>query len=74
MQKNYNFQIEGSSANSQTWITSGKVYCEFADAFNRAMSETFEQLTNGKAIFGNPGIGCRGPYDIHRVIIEQEKQ
>jgi len=72
--KNYSFKIEGSAADGQSWSASGNIYCEFGNAFNVAMAQTFDQLTNGKAIYGKPGVGCRGPYDIHRVTIEQVQQ
>lgn len=72
--KIYTFKMDGSGGDGQTWSTSGTIQCDWPDAFNVAMSHTFEQLTNGQAIFGKPGVGCRGPYDIHRCIIEQAKQ
>jgi len=37
------------------------------------MRESFDQLTHGKALYGMLGIGCKGPYDILRVLIEQMK-
>jgi hypothetical protein len=49
------------------------MFCEFHETFDYAMNQTFSQLTNGKAVYGKPGIGCHGPYDIHSVLIEQEK-
>jgi hypothetical protein len=72
MMKNYAFKIEGSSANGQTWMASGVMECEFHETFNAAMKHTFQQLTNGEAVYGKPGVGCNGPYNILRVLIEQE--
>jgi hypothetical protein len=31
-------------------------------------------LTNGKAIYGKPGYGCRGPYGITRFEVKVEVQ
>jgi len=74
MKKHYQFTVEGSSADENTWLTSGDFTCELHETFDRAMGETFTQLTKGKAIYGKPGVGCNGPYDIHRLVIEQVKQ
>lgn len=74
MNKSYKFEMRGTAHDDQTWTTEGYVYCDFNDIFDRAMRSSFEQLTNGKAVFGKPGIGCRGPYDILSVLIEQVKQ
>jgi hypothetical protein len=75
MRKLYSYVIEGSGANNQTWQTRGAVLCEFHDAFDHAMLESFDQLTQGKAIYGNPGVGsCKGPYDILKVTITQVAQ
>ena len=74
MIKHYRFMLEGSSANGNSWTTSGSFDCEFPEVWDRAMEETFHQLTKGLAVYGKHGLGCRGPYDIHRVEIKQEKQ
>ena len=73
MIKTYRFEIEGLAAGDKTWKTTGRIECEFADAFHAAMKSTFQQLTNGKAVYGKPGLGCSGPYDILSVVIEKEK-
>ena len=72
--KFYRFTIEGSGAGGQTFITTGRLTCEFHFAFDQAMSESFKQLTAGLATYGQPGVGCSGPYDIHKLLIEQVKQ
>lgn len=74
MRKAWRFKVEGLGAEGATFETSGATLCEFHDAFNIAMEETFHQLTHGKAVYGSPGVGCRGPYDIRKVTIEQESQ
>lgn len=72
--KTYTFEIGGTGANGQTWTAKGTVSAEFVDVFNAAMRESFEQITGGRAVFGKPGLGCNGPYDIDRVVIEQVRQ
>jgi hypothetical protein len=74
MLKLYQYTVEGSGGNAQTWKTTGKVTAEFHDVFLAAVSHSFDQLTKGKAVFGKPGVGCQGPYDVHKVLIEQVKQ
>ena len=72
--KSYTFQIEGTAAAGQTWKSSGVVIDEQNDliaVFDSAMRLSFQQLTSGKAVFGKPGVGCSGPYDIRRIVIEQ---
>lgn len=48
--------------------------CELYECFDLTMKDTFEQLTQGRAIYGQPGVGCRGPYAIKRVLIEEQLQ
>jgi len=74
MVKAYQFAVEGTGAEDQSFTTSGTFTCEFHFAFDLAMRETFNQLTSGRAVYGKPGVGCSGPYDIHKIIIEQVKQ
>lgn len=69
--KQYTYTVNGSGSNEQTWEISGTVECEFIQMHARIMQDTFRRLTNGQAIFGKPGVGCEGPYDIHKIVIEQ---
>ncbi len=64
------FKIIGTSALGQTWECCGKIEnvdWPDHDLLGKAMKESFMQLTGGKAIFGKPGVGCRGPYSIVRI-------
>lgn len=74
MRKSFRFTIDGHGAEGATFQTSGTTLCELAHAFDIAMEVTFHQLTNGKAVYGSPGVGCRGPYAIKRVLIEEVAQ
>lgn len=74
MRKQWRFRISGSGAEGATFEASGSLLCDFGESFDQAMQETFRQLTNGRAVYGSPGVGCRGPYDIRNVTIEQVLQ
>ena len=75
MQKTWQFTINGKAATGETWATSGTVHCEFADSFKEAVKDTFLQLTHGRATYGQPGVaGCKGPYRIMYVLIEELQQ
>jgi len=71
----FKYEVAGTAAaNSQTWSTSGTMVAElgdFARLPERCMRESFMQLTQGKATYGNPGIGCKGPYSITKLLIEE---
>jgi hypothetical protein len=74
MIRTYHYVIHGSAADGQTFTLDGVMSCEFEDAQYVAMQAGFEQLTQGKAVFGKPGVGCKGPYDIDSILITQVKQ
>jgi len=72
--KVYSFTIDIADASGQVWETHGSAKCELNDAFNVAMKEAFFQMTSGRATYGHPGKGgCHGPYDVRRIVIQQEK-
>ena len=66
--KAYTYKIRGTAADGQTWETEG--YVDSAEStgmsmlVDLAMRSTFDQLTHGRAVFGQPGKGCAGPYRI----------
>jgi hypothetical protein len=63
----YDYVITGTAADGQTWTTRGTVEAEpanFLDTPIMAMARCFEALTEGKAVYGQPGVGCRGPYQV----------
>jgi hypothetical protein len=73
MMKKWLFKLAGTGAGGQTWETRGTINCDAGQAFAEAMRESFQQLTDGRAVFGLPGVGCNGPYDVVRIEIEQLK-
>jgi len=74
MNKKWKGTVEGSDRDGQGWSVNCVVDAEFADVVNAIMEVTFRDLTSGKAIFGCPGVGCNGPYKIHRLTVEEVRQ
>lgn len=72
----YRFKIEGLTGNGNTWTTEGTIEGDMADSsiHETAMRASFNALTNGRAVFGTPGAGCRGPYSITRFVLEKTAQ
>jgi len=72
----YTYIIDGTAADGQTWTTTGSVETasegQFPATVQLAMADSFQQLTQGKAVYGQPGVGCRGPYHIARLLIERQ--
>jgi hypothetical protein len=72
----YRYRVEGLDRNQQTWATSGTVTTELEGSFPLAvgdiLSASFDQLTEGKAVYGQPGVGCVGPYQIVKLIVERQ--
>lgn len=67
---NIQYTIHGTAAREQTWECTGVISdCDWSDhnLMIRAMTDAFYQLTDGKAVFGKPGVGCQGPYELSRV-------
>jgi hypothetical protein len=64
----YTYTVIGTAADGQTWEASGEAKSANAGAFMEmldfAMRSAFMKLTSGKAVYGKPGVGCRGPYTV----------
>jgi hypothetical protein len=72
-EKAFRVTIEGTDATGMTWATDVRVSgIPFPQALDRALSESFQQLTQGKAVYGKPGVGCRGPYEIAKLTLVAE--
>jgi hypothetical protein len=73
----YSWQVCGTASQGQTWEATGTAETEKLGDFmmvpDRAMRDAFTQLTQGKAVYGKPGVGCSGPYRVTRLLIEEEK-
>lgn len=76
MSEAFRYAFDGVGAEQAPWSTRGTFVTDkpgdLMDGINRAMMESFIALTNGKAIYGEPGVaGCKGPYTIIRIVIEK---
>lgn len=70
----YRWKMSGAAADGQTWETAGTINLrpgQFRLIFDLVWDEAFQQLTKGAAVYGEPGKGCRGPYDIRHFSIEK---
>jgi hypothetical protein len=71
----YRYTVGGTAAGGQTWEVSGTIEIKpsnFAIALEKTMQFTFDKLTAGNAVYGKPGEGCSGPYDIRLFVLERE--
>lgn len=76
-ERTYKFEINGTAAQGQTWNHSGSiedVWHDLSAVVEAAMVETFQKLTRGEAVYGHPGVGCSGPYEITKLTLERELQ
>lgn len=75
MQGNYKFEVQGTAADGQSWTVSGTRETanagDFAFLPTEALKDVFLQLTQGRATYGNPGVNCKGPYSITKMVIEK---
>lgn len=69
----YDYTVAGTAADNQTWVATGTVKGRFPTVFDAIMIEAFRKVTGGKAVYGKPGVGCAGPYQITAVTIEREE-
>lgn len=67
MERIYHCKVAGTGSNGQTWIYRHSYAIDpgmFSMLVTRLGLDVFEALTQGKAIYGKPGLGCDGPYTI----------
>lgn len=71
----YRYKMTGTAADDQSWETSGAIDIapgDFPSLSEIALRESFMALTKGRAVFGKPGVGCRGPYRIKNLTLDLE--
>ena len=73
-EQRFHFACRGLDANQEIWGITGTVESEWADSFIKINKKIFQELTQGKAIYEQPGKGCKGPYSIITLMITREKQ
>lgn len=67
-----NYTCSGTDATGKEWEVTGILQGTNPidhDVVNQLGSAVFNQLTQGKARFGHPGEGCKGPYSIKLVTL-----
>lgn len=68
MMARFSYEIKGQDVNGVDWAYEGTadvpVFEGFPGVAMQATQNVFKQLTEGKAVFGKPGVGCKGPYKI----------
>lgn len=76
MIETYRYKYEGLTGSGNTWATEGTIEGDIAEVtiHRETMRASFQQLVNGRAVFGVPGAGCRGPYTITRYTLEKVVQ
>lgn len=71
----WKFTFEGTDSVGESWRTECEVAAERGDlegAFINARHKSFRELTQGAAVYGKPGVGCKGPYRIQKVTMEAQ--
>jgi hypothetical protein len=73
--RTFRYEVIGTAARAQTWKASGYVKDpnnDLREVFEEVMQEAFMQLTKGKAVYGQPGVGCQGPYTFDKITIQRD--
>lgn len=73
--KEFTYEVVYHGADGQSAICTGSIEVEpgdFQQALIQVMRRSFLQITQGKATYGQPGKGCRGPYQITRFLLQQK--
>jgi hypothetical protein len=71
----YAWEVAGTAADGQTWkVNSSDTVSpgDFTLVPQLALRAAFYVLTQGKAVYGKPGVACKGPYRVTRMVIEME--
>ena len=77
MSKRYSYEMRGTAADGQSWRTEGSVEIanpgDFPGLAMMALRDTFDRLTQGRPVYGLPGVGCRGPYQIDELLLKRDE-
>jgi hypothetical protein len=70
----YSYTVAGTAVENQTWTVTGEIVTRPLTSFQRApekaLRDALWKLTRGNAVFGLPGVACKGPYRITKLVIE----
>jgi hypothetical protein len=69
----YKFEVRGFDGNDNEWIVTGSEYAAIGDFMSIppiAMQKAFLDLTDGKATYMQPGLTCKGPFHVTKMLIE----
>jgi len=62
------YEVKGTAADDNTWEVTGQLDVlaihDFFHICNMVGRDVFMRITEGRAVFGQPGTSCRGPYQI----------
>lgn len=69
----YKYEVTGINGAGNKWTVEGTVGGgNYMAAHEQVLREMFQKLTEGRAVFGNPGKwGCHGPYRITAFHVEE---
>lgn len=73
--KQFTYEVVYQAADGQSGLCTGEIGIpagDFQHAVGQVMRASFMQITQGKAVFGQPGKGCRGPYQVTRFLLQQK--
>jgi hypothetical protein len=71
----FTFHVTGIDGNRQKWSFEGRTSDSGIGGFvamtDVVMEKVFLALTEGRALYGKPGVACSGPYQIRTLRIEE---
>lgn len=76
--RTYRYFVEGQDTTGEYWQIAGYVDALPGELFGHIWevigAEVFLKLTGGLAVFGKPGLMCKGPYRIHEMTVKERKE
>jgi hypothetical protein len=78
MSRSFRYTVSGTARHDQTWTVNGTSLMPssgvISDMVDDIMHAVFTARTQGKAIYGKPGVGCEGPYRITKLVLEEDQK
>jgi hypothetical protein len=61
----YMYEMVSADVDDNLVTTKGIIAASgYVDACSESQKDSFLKVTQGKAVFGSPGVGCNGPYTV----------